>query len=313
MTHHKEISQIIQSHFGVEPESFSRLGNGICNEVYAVRADGHEVVVRMHKEPRYLFGSHKHIPLFRSKGIPVPEILAEDYSKAELPVAWQIQTRLAGRDIVDVIHALDDEQLKRIAAEIANVFCQLRDVPNDGRFGIRWGDDDDLTDSWTADIARMTNVVIGWGTRTGLLDDEFEGILRRLNSEYKGYFESVKPVTYYGDICAKNVMVHEGRFSGLVDLDAIAQGDPLEAVGRIKASWYGTHHGAVYTEAVMNELALNAEERQLVTMYALLNRTYWTFENGIQFNQNTTSVVDEQKARTDKAVVRALYKELTAF
>jgi hypothetical protein len=48
-------------------------------------------------------------------------------------------------------------------------------------------------------------------------------------------------------------MVPEGRFSGLVDLDALAQGDYLDAIGRIKASWYGTRYGNVYTEALMDE------------------------------------------------------------
>jgi hypothetical protein len=78
----------------------------------------------------------------------------------------------------------------------------------------------------------------------------------------------------------------------------------------MKASWHGTHYGTFYTEAVMNDLGLNPAERHLVTMYALLNRTYWTFENGIQFNQNTSNVVDQEKARHDKTVVQALYDEL---
>ena len=67
-------------------------------------------------------------------------------------------------------------------------------------------------------------------------------------------------------------MIHEGRFAGLVDLDSLAQGDPLEAIGRIKASWYGTHHGRVYADAVMDAQNLSHEQRNLVTLYALLNR-----------------------------------------
>jgi hypothetical protein len=87
------------------------------------------------------------------------------------------------------------------------------------------------------------------GKSTGVWEPRLQEILDKINSEFEKYFKAVEPVTYYGDICAKNVMIHDGRFSGLVDLDILAQGDPLEAVGRIKASWYGTHYGRTYSDA----------------------------------------------------------------
>ena len=217
-----------------------------------------------------------------------------------------------GRDIMDAIETLTAGQLCLIAAGVSNVFRQLRTVPNNGKFGVVWGDEADLVDSWAADIARMTCIVRGWGAKTGVLDANLDSILTFINDEYQEYFESVRPVTYFGDICAKNVLIHNGRFAGLVDLDSLAQGDPLEAIGRIKASWYGTDHGQIYTAAIIKEQQLTPSEQKLVTMYALLNRTYWTLENGIQFNQNTSSTVDPKRERKDKAVVAALFAELRA-
>jgi hypothetical protein len=73
-------------------------------------------------------------------------------------------------------------------------------------------------------------------------------------------------------------------------LDGLTQGDPLETVGRIKLSWYGTHRGEVYTNAIMDELSLDAKDRKLVFVCALLNKISWTCENGIQFNQNTNPI-----------------------
>jgi len=308
--HHDIIAKILGKEFAAEPHRITRMGNGICNEVYSVETADRDVIVRLKAEARYMFGSHNHIPIFRSKGISVPEILAEDYSGTFVQLAYQVLSKIEGRDIMNVIDTLTDDQLRAIAGEISNVFDQLRDVPNNGKFGVLWGDGDDLVESWAADIARMSGVVIGWGTRTGVLDEQLEHILTWINTEYKGYFESVQPVTYFGDICAKNVMIHDGRFAGLVDLDSLAQGDPLEAIGRIKASWHGTYYGKVYADAVMDAQRLTAEQRKLVTMYALLNRTYWTMENGIQFNQNTGSTVDRVREKEDKAVVAALLEEL---
>lgn len=312
--HHREIERIIEREFGERVESIERMTSGICNEVYRVRSAGTiravERIVRLKDQARYMYGSHDHIPIFRAAGINVPGILAEDYSKTRSPFAYQVMSVIPGRDISDVIDTLSDEELKGIAAHISNVFDALRDVPNNGKFGVLWGDGEDLVDSWTAAVERETNIAKKRGSRTGVLDARLSDLLEWINREYKSYFESVKPVTYYGDICAKNVMVHEGKFSGLVDLDALAQGDPLEAIGRIKASWYETHHGRMYTDAVMDAQRLDHDQRRIVTMYALLNRIFWTMENGIQFNQNTTALVDRTRESQDKQIVDALYNEL---
>lgn len=308
--HHDYIAQITQREFGAPPGTITRMNNGICNEVYTVEVAGREYIFRLNSEPRFMLGSRNNTPLFKSKGIKVPDILAEDYSKTWLPVAFQIQSKIDGRDIKDVIETLDDGQLKAIGADVANIFRQLASVPNNGKFGVLWGDDKDLVDSWSAEVARVIQVVSGWGMQTGVLDAKLEEVLSRINTEYKAYFDRVRPYTYFGDLSSKNVMIHEGQFSGLVDLDSLAQGDPLEAIGRIKASWYGTHYGAVYANAVMDSLGLPEPQRKIVTMYALLNRTFWTLENGVQFNQNTSRTIDRQREAKDKKAVADLLAEL---
>ena len=95
------------------------------------------------------------------------------------------------------------------------------------------------------------------GELTGLLTGLHRDILNSVMTWYSSYFASLKPVTYYDDLSSKNVMIDDGQFSGLVDLDGLEHGDYLEAVGRIKASWYGTRYGEVYTNAIAKELKLN--------------------------------------------------------
>lgn len=308
--HNQAINLIAKNEFGDTPGLIVRLENGICNAVYSASVCGRDLIFRLNTEPRYMLGSHNHIPLFRSKGIRVPEIVAEDLTKTHLPLAYQVQNQIPGKDIVDVIDKLTENELMAVGAEIANIFRQLSSVPNNGKFGVTWGDDRDLVDSWPDEVTRVTNVVLGWGRKTGVLDENIEQTLGWINSEFKGYFERVRPLTYFGDLSSKNVMIFDGRFSGLVDLDSLAQGDPLEAVGRIKASWYGTHYGRIYSDAVMDSLGLTAAQRQIVTMYALLNRSFSALENGVQFNQNSNRSVDRQREASDKSAIADLVAEL---
>src|SRR5205085_12467819 len=122
---------------------------------------------------------------------------------------------LPGSDIKDVIDTLSDDELCDLAVEIANVFRRLEDLPNNGKFGVVWGDDADLVGSWPVEIAGMTQVMTRWGRKTGVMDTEFEQILEWVKANYETYFEQVRPITYFGDLSSKNVMVHEGRFAGL--------------------------------------------------------------------------------------------------
>ena len=69
--------------------------------------------------------------------------------------------------------------------------------------------------------------------------------------------------------------MHQGVFNGLVDLDGLTQDDPLEALSRIKLSWYGTSHGEFYYHALVKELELTQSEQRLITVYALLNQLSW--------------------------------------
>lgn len=309
--HEQMIQRVIVTHFEHVPKFIKRMTIGICNEVYAVGLSDKEVIVRLSEHDKFLMGSHDHIPQFKALGIKVPDILAEDYSKVLIPLAYQIQSKIEGCDLGEVITMLTDHQLKVLAQEIAKVFDKVKTIPTNGKFGVIWGGGDhELSDTWTERMRIWIDESTEHGKKTGVMDGHLAAVAERLYSTYKSYFDSIKAVTYYGDICSKNVMINNGVLSGLVDLDGLTQGDPLEAVGRIRLSWYGTHYGEVYSQALMDEMALTGEQRKIVTMYALLNQISWTCNNGIQFNQNTQAVVDAELEKKDKAIIKALVLEL---
>lgn len=310
-SYEKMIEIIVLSHFGQVPKFIKHITVGICNEVYNVGLEDKEIIIRLSYYDKFLMGSHDHIPKLKALGIKVPDILLEDYSRTEVPLAYQIQTKLEGQDLIHVIEALTDDQLKKLAKEIANIFNKTKTIIVSDKFGLIWGGGEiEVSDTWTERMRLWIDDSIERGKKTGIIDASMSQIAEKLYTTYKSYFDSIEPVAYFGDISSKNVMINNGVFSGLVDLDGLTQGDPLEAIGRIKLSWLGTHYGEIYTNAVMNEMGLNDEQRKLVTMYALLNQISWTCENGIQYNQNTKSIVDREKEYRDKKIIKSLASEL---
>lgn len=306
-SHKAMIHLIIEARFNQTPQYIDRIAIGICNEVYRVGLKNREVIVRLSPHDRFLMGSHDHIPKFKALGIRVPDILAEDYSKNLIPFSYQVLSKIEGEDLGQVIETLSDQQLQNLAKEVANIFEKVGTIPSSDKFGVIWGGgDDEISDTWTERMEIWVKESKQRGLSTGVMDEEIAEIAESLYKRYKSYFSSIKPKTYYGDICSKNIMISNSVFSGLVDLDGLTQGDPLEAVGRIKLSWYDTRHGEIYSTAIMDELGLNKEQRHLATMYALLNQISWACENGIQFNQNTKAKVDEDKKHRERLIIKKL-------
>ncbi len=306
------VKTVILSHFAQAPRFIKHIAIGICNEVYAVGIKDTEVIVRLSSADKYLMGSRDHIPQLKKLGINVPDILAQDYSRTMIPLAYQIQSKIEGQDLGVVITALTDVQLRVLAKEIVTIFNKIKTIaPIDNKFGIiGGGGENEISDSWTQRMRIWIDESIARGKQTGVIDDVIMALLEKLYATYKSYFDSVKPITYFGDISSKNVMIDNAVLSGLVDLDGLTQGDSLEAIGRIKLSWYGTHYGVFYTNAIMDGMNFGQKQRKLVTMYALLNQISWMCENGIQFNQNTQSIVNKSKAHKNKAIIKALAAEL---
>lgn len=309
--HASMITTVAAKHFGQAPRFIERMTQGICNEVYCVGLGDKEVIIRLNTQAKYLMGSHDHIPKFKALDIKVPDILFEDYNKILIPFAYQIQTKIEGHDLGEVIETLTDLQLRQLAKEIAMLFNKVKTIPASQQFGLIWGGgDNDLSNTWTERMYLWIEESKEHGRKTGVMDDGIARLADKLYQRYQPYFDSVIPVTYCGDISSKNVMIQNGVFNGLVDLDGLTQGDPLEAIGRIKLCWYGTTYGQVYTEAIMNELQLNEQQRHYVALYTLLNQIAWMCENGIQFNQNTKPIVDQNKLERDKAIVQAIATEM---
>jgi aminoglycoside phosphotransferase (APT) family kinase protein len=304
------INIIIEHHFEELSKKIRRITIGICNEVYRVDLDNRSVIVRLSNTDKYLRGSEVHIPEFQALGIKVPKILASDYSKTIIPLCYQIQNEIKGKDLGIVIESLNQNQLSKLAGEIATIIRKVKTLPVTKQFGLIWGGDNDVSDSWSERMDLWIQESIMRGRSTGVIDQQVEQIALKLYAQYKSYFDRVESIMYYGDMSSKNVMVHRGALSGLVDLDGLTQGDPLEPLGRIKLSWYGTSHGEFYFNALVKELDLTPSELQYVTVYALLNQFSWMCENGVQFNQNTKPIVDEGKRKRDKEIVLQLASEL---
>jgi len=310
-SHTQIVKQIVEKELGEVPRHIHRMTTGLANEVYSASLSSKDVIVRMNTNEKSMTGTEAHIALFKSVGITVPEMIASDYSKTFVPFAYQIQSKLPGRDINDVISSLTEQQLKDIAHEIAFISKKLSSLPTTGMFGWIGGRENDAPfSSWLKLLSNMRKDVTERNAQTGVVSEKYISMLKIIIQKYREYFRTVPSIFYYDDMSSKNVLIHGGKFVGLVDLDTVAYGDPLEGIGRIEASWYGTAYGTTYTNAIMSELGLDKRQKEIVSVYAILNRIFSLSERGIKFNENTSTKIDLVAVKEDEKIIDAMLVKL---
>lgn len=301
------IKKISIKHFESSPSSVKRYTTGLANEVYEViLPDKSEYVFRLNKNENFLKGSDKYIPMFASLGIKVPKIVISDYSKTIVPINYQILVKIQGDDIGNIFESLSHDQLSSIAKEVATIVRKVTSLPPNTSFG--WVDftGKGKHKSWSERMKRSVDMAIDRGHKTGTLDKETESLLTTILDDNAKYFDTIKPKAHYDDIASKNVIIDDGKFAGLIDIDGICYGDYLESIGRIKADFIDRENGKHYIEEIEKELGLNDDEKKMVLVYALMNRIHWLTGNGIKFNENSSDKVDQKRLAKDKRIVKLL-------
>jgi len=309
---YSDINEVCKIVFQKIPEKITRKTIGICNEVYEVEFKEVNYILRMNKEKKYLYGTHKFLPIFKKLQVKTPQILAEDYSKKQFPFCYQFLSKIKGKDLGVVIDGINERNLKKIAKSVSNILDKFNALPPKKSFGLVTGVDEESYNSLVQVIENQKKIILERNEKTKVIDKETIDVLNKLLSRYQHYFQEVIPKLYYDDLCSKNVMIHHGKFSGLVDLDFLVKGDYLEAVGRIMASWDGEKYGEIYIREIIKLQNLNNSKQKIVKLYALINLIYWTSEEGIKFNSNSTGIVNWDRVKKRKEQILNLYNEIIA-
>ncbi len=308
--HKQDIDKVCKIEFQEFPQKIIRKTVGICNEVFEVKFRNKSYILRINKEKNYLYGTHKFFPLFQKLKIKTPRIIAENYSKNKFAFCYQFLSKIQGKDLGLVIHKLSEKNLKSIAIEISNIFDKFNQIPSKKDFGGISGLNEEKYNSLSEIILNHKQTILDRNEKTGVIDQLLLKILNEVIDTHQDYFLEVKAKLYYDDISSKNIMIHHGKFNGLVDLDFLMKGDYLEAIGRIMASWYGNKHGEIYINEIMKLQKLDDNQKKIVKVYAILNLIYWISEEGIKFNSNSSEVINWNKVRSKKRQVLGLFDEI---
>jgi aminoglycoside phosphotransferase len=300
-----EIARRVTGH---TPTSVKRFSTGIGHWVYDIRGpDGATLVVKMGTAAQRdsIEGAIHWSTTLRPLGVPLPELLAHGDCRGYPYLALE---RLEGEDLGQVYERVTSFQRKAIVEEVCKAQRLVGTLPEGSGYGFLRLPGGPLHKSWAdvvaASLVRSRDRIGVAGLVSVSPVNQVTDHARR----FSGYFSRVCPTPFLDDVTTKNVLVHEGRFSGIVDVDWLCFGDSLFTIGLTRASLLSAHADADYTDHWCDVLGLNDEERRVVDFYTALFCVDFISEFGQRFNQGVTLLDMEKLAMLEKIVNEHLEK-----
>lgn len=277
--------------------SVQRFSTGLCHYVYAVTTeDQQEVVVRIARPgtEALLAGGVFWSCRLRPLGIPLPALLHADLEGTIIPFPFMLLERLPGVDLHYVYGRLSRAEKAAIATELAQIQAYLaQSLPPGNGFGEITSLHQPLPHrTWTESIEQSLLDSQQQLARGGVIDPHHGNRVRQRLSRYRLYLDQVAPTPFLDDITTKNVLIHNGHLSGIVDVDGISYGDPLFLVAQIQMPLLKAKEDLDYIAAWMECLQLTAEQYRILQFYTAICCVNFMSELGQTFNKEQPEPAD---------------------
>ncbi|MGZ3600290.1 MAG: phosphotransferase family protein [Ktedonobacterales bacterium] len=289
--------------------TISRFPTGLCHYVYdIVTDDGRHIVVRMADDTTRdaLAGGIYWHERLRAVGVPLPALLYSNLGQdGDIPV--MVLERLPGRDLGDEYDQLAPVHRRAIAHQIAAIQGRVATLPPARGYGFaRSYDDPTLHASWLdvvlAELERSRQRIAA----VGAVDiSHVDRVCERVQA-IAPYLRDVQPHAFLDDTTTKNVLVHEGMLSGIVDTDYVCFGDPLFTVALTHMALLAHRHDTDYITYWCERLHLSEPQRQALAIYTAVFCVNFLGEIGQQFNQDEAPPVDVAYQRHLEAILQQL-------
>lgn len=224
------VESAIKKATGKVIEGKRRIVAGEVNEVYDVKTEDGNLIVRISREEENRFFPEKWaIEKSGEAGVPVPEVLLIDEAEDNDKKMWVVvETKLHGESL-DRIADLSEVGMKQITEQAGEILAKIHSVTTKG-FGRVNKDGVGDCDSWKSYMLRSLRPQQVKGTlesakRAGIATTQIDQALRIIGDNSKLY-EGVSPHLLHGDFGPKHILVGEGLITGIIDFENCKSGDP---------------------------------------------------------------------------------------
>ena len=277
-----------------------RFPTGLAHYVFeVVTANGQKLAVRIARpDERINFaGALYWSSLLRPKGVPLPEIVYADPCADHYHFPAMVLERLPGTDLGYVYPNLSSAEKGALAAEIVRVQKITAELPEGSGFGYAVSYEQAFPhQAWSGVVHSSLSRSRSRIERAGLVDPRHVDRLEALSACFAPYFGGIPPRAFLDDTTTKNVIICNGKLSGIVDVDVVCFGDPLLTVGLTQMALLSDGRDLLYIDYWCALLDLSPEQHHALHFYTALFCLDFMSELGHAHNRDRPASADAQRA-----------------
>ena len=303
------VTQICNDVFHAKPTEIIRNTVGLAGYVYTVVFNDTKYVIKISDDKNLILGSTYWLNKVKDLDIPAPCVIAENLVNAPY---YFVMSFIPGKDLGLVYSSLLKSEKKIIAKKIIGFQKEIKKLPMAKGFGSlnSYEDSENICSSWEEsllnDINRAEEAIIN----NGIFSVEYVLKLKKIVPYFKEYFNSIKPEPFLDDITTKNVLIHEGKLSGIIDLDWISFGDEVLFLGLVTMALLSMKADLDYADYLKDEMNLNEMQERALKFYVLMFCVIFMSEKGMCFNQAEPVKVSEEEKKLLQEIFNRYYEEL---
>jgi hypothetical protein len=285
--------------------SSNRMATGDQHFVFAIQTEKSEYVLRMtsmDQKRKFISGIYwqeKLIPL----GVPLAKFIKTDLNAKYSPFPALLMMRLLGDDLCNIYSSLTNFDKKNLANEMVKIQAATNELPDGLSFGITDSYETLIDDkSWYCFLLNRLKLFRGIIKENGIFDENGVTKVILITKDMEENFRKIRARPFLWDATERNVIVHKGKISGIVDVDDICFGDPLLVLGLTYAALENEGHDTLYTDYWAEALQLNKNERRRLAFYRL-------FYTVVFMRKHAMTTANRQKVNFDVHRLKNMFQQ----
>ncbi len=277
--------KICEKVFGTAPDAVERCTVGQGNYVYIVECLQEKYVLRCNADGNTYKDTVHWLRKLKEIEIPVPKVI--DFGQLD-NTYYLMLSYIEGKDIGIVYACLSEGEKAQIAKQAVSIQkragqLQIHDLPADWK--------------WVSCVEDMLDRAKQRILLNGYFEAERAERIKGEMTQIQDYLSQVKPVPYLDDISTKNLLIHNGKISGVIDVDWIGTGDRLTFVALTYIALLNEGYDTKYVEYILEEMQLTEKEKRAFLFYSLVYCVDFMGERGMTFMDKRVEVNEEIIAR----------------
>ena len=205
---------------------------------------------------------------------------------------------IQGLDLGEIYHTLNDSQKRDIANELVAIQRKVATLPIEPK------------EMYVYPSMEHENKIAEYREQimqkklfdVGICDKAAE-----VFKTHEEYFANIQPVAFLDDISTRNVLVHEGKLVGIVDIDEMGYGDPLLIIGLTNMALLAMEADTMYIDYWLDAMSADKIQRKVVTFYTLLFCIDFMCEQGVSFSNDNIVPVNPKKVELLNSIFNKLF------